>query len=59
MKAIYQKPETDMILVATQSPIAASLYGSVEDGFSLDDLGTTDATEGNLSRGRSIWDDED
>lgn len=59
MKAIYQKPETDMILVATQSPIAASPYGPVENGFNQNDLGTTEATEGNLSRGRSIWDDED
>ena len=59
MKAIYQKPETDMILVATQSPIAASPYGPVENGFDMQNLSETSENSNNLSRGRSVWDDED
>ena len=58
MKAIYQKPETDMILVATQQLMAGSM-GPVEDDTNLNDAPVTTATSGNLSRGRSIWDDED
>ncbi len=58
MKAIYQKPETEMIVVAAQQLMAGSL-GNPEDGFDISDAPETGATDGNLSRRHSIWDDEE
>lgn len=59
MKAIYQKPETEMIVVAAQQLMAGSL-GNPEDGFNIDGAPeTTSETSGNLSRRHSIWDDEE
>lgn len=54
----YQKPETDLILVAVQQLMVQA--SPVENGFNMDDpLGETEQTSGNLSRGRSVWDDEE
>lgn len=59
MKAIYQKPETNVTFVAVQQLMVSSPLGNPEDGFNLDDAPETGESSGNLSRGRSIWDDED
>lgn len=55
----YQKPETDLILVAVQQLLVQA--SPVENGFNMDKpLGDTgEQTSGNLSRGRSVWDDEE
>ena len=66
MKAIYQKPATEIVVLSTSTHL---LEGSNKNGILGDDptqanfdLGqvtnTTDATSGNLSR-RSVWDDEE
>lgn len=57
MKAIYQKPSTEFMSTMMSQLMVAS---PVEKGFdpNSDDVPTTDATSGNLSR-RKVWDDED
>lgn len=57
MKKIYQKPETNLIVITPVQMIAGS---NPEDGFKKDTANETDATEGNLSRRRrDIWEDEE
>lgn len=66
MKAIYQKPNTEIMFVAMdqhlmQASRNGGLLGDGDDPNNLDlgNAGSTDETGGNLSRGRSIWDDDD
>ncbi len=64
MKTIYQKPETEMIILNVQQMVCASgeggLLGSGSEPEDLDlgNAGTSGATSGNLSR-RSLWDDDE
>jgi len=58
MKAIYQQPTTDIYLVATTQMIAASDLIK-NNSQNLGEAPTTDATSGNLSRRRSLWDEEE
>ena len=66
MKAIYQKPATEIVVLSTSTHL---LEGSNKNGILGDDptqanfnlnetVNETGETSGNLSR-RSIWDDED
>ena len=63
MKATYQQPTTDIMVLETIKMIAASngaLLGTTEPGvIDLNSAEDTDATNGNLARRRSVWDDED
>ena len=54
MKKIYQMPEVDILDIMTEDMIANS-PAAVEDGFNPDDASTTDATSGNLSRQKDMW----
>ena len=65
MKAIYQKPATEVIVLTTVthllegSPLSNGLLGDGETPNEFDPTeptNETNATSGNLSR-RSIWDD--
>jgi hypothetical protein len=58
MKQIYQKPETELIVVSTIRMIAAS---NPEDGFNTSNVPESDPgqTSGNLSRRRTVWDDDE
>jgi len=56
MKAIYEKPTTSVVVIATVQMIAAS---GVEDGFNKDEAPETGESSGNLSRRRSVWDDDE
>ena len=58
MKAIYQKPVTDIVNVKLTPLMNQSPLGPVEEGFDPGQAPETGETSGNLSR-RSIWDDED
>ena len=56
----YQKPTTDITMLETINMIAASNnYNEPEKGQDLGNVGETTETSGNLSRRRSVWDDED
>ena len=56
----YQKPITDITVLETINMIAASNnYDEPEKGQDLGNVGETTETSGNLSRRRSVWDDED
>ena len=56
----YQKPTTDITVLETINMIAASNnYDEPEKGQDLGNVGETTETSGNLSRRRSVWDDED
>ena len=66
MKAIYQKPTTEQVLINTdvqlmQASKTGGLLGDGEDPNKLDlgNAGETGETSGNLSRGRSVWDEEE
>ncbi len=61
MKKTYQTPETLLTAVELQQMIAISGngYGQPELGQDLDKVEDTQASDGNLSRRRSVWDDED
>lgn len=63
MKATYQKPETLIARISTMQMIAASPYGEnfkpEEEGVNLDGLQETTDVSGNLSRRRTVWDDEE
>jgi len=64
MKATYQKPVTDIITLSSHANIltgSGSLLGDGEkpNDLDLDNAATTDATSGNLSRRKSVWDDEE
>ena len=58
MKKTYWKPETIIVKVQPQTLLTVS---QPETGFSLSDVGTTDASNGNLgkSRGSRTADDFD
>ena len=58
MKKTYQSPKADYMTISLEQMIADSGYGDPENGVSLNEVVTTNATSGNLSR-RNIWDDED
>ena len=59
MKATYQHPTTDIVSVSTEQMIASSNnYGEPEKGQDLSNAEETNATSGNLSRRRSVWDEE-
>ena len=49
MKKTYQKPETMTVKVQPQALLSVS---QPEAGFNLNDLGTTNATSGNLGKER-------
>ncbi len=60
MKAIYQNPTTEIITITVAQMIAISQFGDlVENGEDLGDAPTTDQTSGNLSRRRTVWDEEE
>lgn len=61
MKAIYQNPKTDIVTISVEQLMTAGSnnYGNPELGQDLETVGETDATSGNLSRRRSVWDDEE
>ena len=62
MKTTYQKPMTDVIAIASAQIMAGSLLktGTDENPYqNLSESPETDATKDNLSRRRSIWDDEE
>ncbi len=56
MKKIYQMPLIRWEEAQTEQMIAAS---NPEDGFKQSEAPETTATEGNLSRRFSSWDDEE
>lgn len=60
MKATYQKPTTDIVLIGMQGIICGSLgNGDNPNPFDTTDAPITDETSGNLSRRRNVWDDEE
>lgn len=66
MKAIYQKPTTEQVLINTdvqlmQASKTGGLLGDGEDPnkLNLDTAGETEETSGNLSRRRDLWEDEE
>ena len=63
MKTIYQKPELNVILIATEQLIMGSTGGVLgsnpePNNLNMDEIANTDATSGNLGR-RNVWDDEE
>lgn len=63
MKVTYQKPVTDIITLSSHANILTGSGGLLGDGVTPNDLdlgnaGETDAVEGNLSRRKNVWDDE-
>jgi len=54
MKKAYQKPQA----YAEAADLGDMIAASIEKGFNLEDVETTNETSGNLAR-RSIWDDDD
>ena len=64
MKAIYQKPATEIVMLTTGAHLLTVSNGLLGDGETPkgfnpnEEANTTDATSGNLSR-RSVWDDEE
>jgi hypothetical protein len=63
MKAIYQKPATGVFTIATTELMAGSLLQQQTDGTIKQELDgstpNTDLSSGNLSRRRTVWDDEE
>ena len=64
MKAIYQRPATETVVLETNKMMASSglLNNSLGDNSLMQDLSTiytTTETDGNLSRRHSLWDDDD
>ena len=64
MKKTYQNPTTDIVIISVVQMIAASdggLLGNDDkpNNLDLENIAETDATEGNLSRRRTVWDDEE
>ena len=60
MKKTYQAPETLLTTIAFQQVLTGSNnYGQPEQGQDLSTVGETEATEGNLSRRRTVWDEEE
>lgn len=63
MKAIYQEPTTDILLVKAQALMGASLgNGETPSSINLNDATSTDDLPDDWSpssRRRSLWDDEE
>ena len=61
MKKTYQSPKTKLMLMSSEQLLTQSNnYGQPELGQDLSEVGTTDATSGNLGRRRrQAWDDEE
>ena len=61
MKKAYQSPETLLVVLASQQVMTTGSngYGSPEQGQDLSKVGETNETSGNLSRRRTVWDDEE
>ena len=66
MKAIYQKPTTEQVLINTdlqlmQASKTGGLLGNGDDPNDLDlgNAGGTGESSGNLSRRRDLWEDEE
>ena len=61
MKKAYQSPETLLVVLSTQQVMTTTSnnYGSPEAGQDLSKVGETNETSGNLSRRRTVWDDEE
>ena len=65
MKATYQKPATDIVMLSTGTILQAISNGLLGTGDTPKDFdpskpaNTTDATSGNLSRHYSIWDEDE
>jgi len=61
MKKTYQAPETLLTTIAFQQVLTtgSNNYGQPEQGQDLSKVGETEATEGNLSRRRTVWDEEE
>ena len=59
MKAIYQKPITEDIFESVSCMSSQSLPAQVEEGFNTNDTPTTGETSGNLSRRKSVWEDDE
>jgi len=57
MKAIYQKPNTELFNITVAQMIAASLPEKVEEGFNTEEAPETTKTSGNLSR-KDLWEDD-
>lgn len=53
MKKIYQMPEVDILDIMTEEMIATS--PAVEDGFKTNEAPSSNATSGNLSRQKDLW----
>lgn len=63
MKTTYQKPELNVILIATEQHMmtgSGGLLGNKENPNDLDlsNISNTPETSGNLGR-RNVWDDEE
>ena len=65
MKAIYQNPTTDIIMLSTGVLLSGGSQNGIlssdptQDVIDLnEEINTTTETSGNLSR-RSVWDDEE
>lgn len=56
MKKIYQMPVIRWVEAKTEQMVAVS---KLEDGFKQSEAPETNATEGNLSRHFSGWDDDE
>ena len=57
MKAIYQKPKTETTVVAVS--LLKEFSKKPEEGFIPNEAPSTEETSGNLSRRRTVWDDEE
>jgi len=62
MKKTYQAPCTFIAEIELQQMMVSGSnnnYGRPEQGQDLDAVGETSETSGNLSRRRSVWDEEE
>ena len=60
MKKTYQNPKTKIVTISVTKMFAASKnYGAPEQGQDLSEAENTTVTNGNLSRRRDMWDEEE
>ena len=59
MKAMYNSPKTDYVSFDMLQLMAGSLGSDGPNDFNLTDAPETTENSGNLSRRRTVWDDED
>ena len=59
MKAIYNSPTIEYVSYDVLQLMAGSLGSEGPNNFDPTTAPETDATSGNLSRRRNVWDDED